>query len=101
MKQWTPRKGNDQPLKDALQDMLHAFRLDQKFRQQKMIASWENLMGKAVANRTREIIFRDKKLFVYLNSAALREELVNSRDKIRKMLNEEAGAEVIEEIIFQ
>lgn len=96
-----PRKSTDQPLKEALREMLRTFRLDQKFRQQKMIASWEQLMGKAVANRTSEIVFRDKKLFISLSSASLREELFNSREKIKQMLNQEAGAEIIDEIIFR
>lgn len=94
------RKYNDQSLKEALHEMLDTFRLDQKFRQKKLIASWEKIMGAAVANRTTEIIFRDKKLFVYLSSASLREELFNARDKIRDLLNEEAGAVIVEEIIF-
>ena len=94
------RKSNDQSLKEALQEMLHAFHLDQKFRQKKMIASWEKIMGSAVANRTTQLQFRDKKLFVYLNSASLREELFNAREKIKKLLNDEAGAVIVEEIIF-
>jgi len=96
----SPRKFNDQTLKEALQEMLQSFHLDQKFRQKKMIASWETIMGSAVAHRTTRLIFRDKKLFVYLSSAALREELFNSRDKIKNLLNEEAGAEIVEEIVF-
>jgi predicted nucleic acid-binding Zn ribbon protein len=96
----SPRKANDQPLKEALQEMLETFRLDQKFRQKKIVSSWEKIMGPAVANRTNEIIFREKKLFVYLNSASLREELFNSRDRIMNLLNEEAGAEIVTEIVF-
>ena len=94
------RKHNDQPLKDALQEMLQVYRLDQKFRQKKMIASWGKIMGASVANRTTQLQFRDKKLFVYLSSASLREELFNARDKIRNLLNEEAGAEIVDEIVF-
>jgi hypothetical protein len=96
----SPRKFNDQSLKEALQEMLDTFRLDQKFRQKKMIVSWEKIMGAAVANRTTQLVFRDKKLFVYLNSASLREELFNSRERIKNLLNEEAGAEIVEEIVF-
>ena len=96
----SPRKFNDQPLKEALQEMLESFHLDQKFRQKKMISSWEKIMGSAVANRTTDLKFLNKKLFVYLNSASLREELFNSRDKIKDLINEEAGAEIVEEIVF-
>lgn len=91
---------NDKPLKEALQEMLKAFRLEDKFRQKKLISSWEKIMGPAVAHRTTQLQFRDKKLFVYLNSASLREELFSSREKIRDLLNDEAGAEVVEEIVF-
>jgi len=93
-------KTNDKPLKEALQEMLQAFRLDTKFRQKKLINSWEKIMGPSVANRTTKLLFSGKKLFVYLNSAALREELFSSRERIKDLLNEEAGSEVVEEIVF-
>jgi len=93
-------KTNDKPLKEALQEMLKAFRLDEKFKQKQLIISWEKIMGPSVAHRTTQLQFRDKKLFVYLNSASLREELFSERDKIRDLLNEEAGAQVVEEIVF-
>jgi predicted nucleic acid-binding Zn ribbon protein len=94
------RKSNDQPLKEALQEMLDTFRLDRKFRQKKMISSWEKIMGSAVANRTTALSFNDQKLFVQLSSAALREELFMERDRIIALLNEEAGARIVEEIVF-
>jgi molybdopterin synthase catalytic subunit len=94
------RPSNDQTLKQAIDEMLKNFRIDNKFLQQKLIASWEEVMGTAVAHRTSKIFFRDKKLFVYLTSASLREELFNARETIIKRLNEEAGAKVIEEIVF-
>lgn len=94
------RKTNDKPLKEALQEMLEAFHLETKYRQKKLISSWEKIMGPAVANRTTLLQFRDKKLFVFLNSASLREELFSERERIKNLLNEEAGAVVVEEIVF-
>ena len=94
------RKTNDKPLKEALQEMLQAFQLEKKFRQKKLISSWEKIMGPAVAHRTTQLQFREKKLFVFLNSASLREELFSSRERIKNLLNEEAGGEVVEEIVF-
>jgi hypothetical protein len=94
------KKTNDKPLKEALDEMLKNFRIEDKFLQQKLIASWEKVMGKTVANRTTKIYFRDKKLFVYLNSAPLREELFNGKIKIIHLLNEEVGKLLIEDIVF-
>ncbi len=95
------RRSNDQTLKEAVDSMLKAYRLDGKLQQLKLIDSWEKLMGPTVANRTVEIKIYGKKLFVILNSASLRQELFQEREKIIKLLNEEAGAAVIEEIVFQ
>jgi len=80
--------------------MLDAFHLKQKFQQQKLIASWEKVMGSTVANRTTKIFFSDKKLFIYLSSSSLRHELLTMREEIIKKLNQEAGTEILTEIIF-
>ena len=95
------RKSNDQTLKEAVDSMLKAYRLDDKMRQVKLIDSWDKIMGPTVANRTVEIKIFDKKLFVKLNSASLRQELFQEREKIKNLLNEEAEAVVIDEIVFQ
>jgi len=95
------KRTNDQSLKQAIDSMLKTFHLDQKMNETRIINSWETLMGKTVSNRTTQIYMRNKKLFINLNSASLREELHRSREKIIKLLNDEAGQEVVEEIVFQ
>ena len=96
-----PRRSNDQTLKEAVDSMLKAYHLDERVKQVKLIASWEKIMGPTVANRTVQIKIYGKKLFVNLNSASLRQELFQEREKILKLLNEEAGAVVVEEVVFQ
>jgi hypothetical protein len=93
-------KTNDKPIKEAFEEMLDTFHLQQKFRQQKIIVTWEQVMGKVVANRTTKLFFQNKKLFIYLSSSVLREELLNHKEDIIKKLNEEAGAEIVTEIVF-
>jgi predicted nucleic acid-binding Zn ribbon protein len=97
----TTKRSNDQTLKQAIDGMFKSLHLDQKVNEVRVIASWEKVMGKTVSNRTSQIYMRDKKLFVYLDSASLREELHHSREKIIKLLNTEAGTEAVNEIIFQ
>lgn len=95
------RRSNDQTMKEALDSMLKAYHLDDKLMRVKIIDSWEKIMGPTVANRTVDIKFVGKKLFVKLNSASLRQELFQEREKIVKRLNDEAGAVVVEEVVFQ
>jgi protein involved in temperature-dependent protein secretion len=96
-----PRHSNNQTLKDVVEELLKNYKLDDKMRQIKLIESWGTIMGQTVANRTTEIKLYGRKLHVVLNSSSLRQELFQEREKIVKLLNEAAGAVVVEEIVFQ
>jgi predicted nucleic acid-binding Zn ribbon protein len=92
---------NEQNIKDAIAEFLKVSRLSGKLAEQKIIDGWEKIMGKMIANRTKQISIHNKKLFLQLDSAPLKQELFYSREKIIKMLNDEAGERVIEEIVFR
>lgn len=91
---------NDKTLKEAMEQMLKVYRLKGKYDETFAVKSWEEVVGKAVANRTKEIFIREKKLFVRLESSVVKNELKMMRTQIIDNLNEKAGAEVIHEIIF-
>ncbi len=92
---------NEQSLKSAISTFLRSTRLAGKLAEQKIIDGWEARMGKMIAKHTKEISIHEKKLFLHIDSAPLRQELFYSREKIVKMLNEEAGEEVIREIVLR
>ena len=96
----TSRKADVSPLKDCIKELLDVYKLNGKINQTNIIASWEKIMGASIAKRTSKIYFQENKLFVKLNSAPLKQELTMSKSKIIKMLNEDAGSNVVEEIIF-
>lgn len=91
---------NDKTMKEALEQMLKVYRLKGKYDETFAVSSWEEVVGKAVANRTKEIFIKDKKLFLRLESAVIKNQLVMMRSQIIDNLNEKAGAKVVEEIVF-
>jgi len=93
-------RSNDKSLKEAIEQLVKTYKIEGKLNEVKLLSSWEKLMGTMVAKRTNELFIRDRKLFVLLSSASLREELNMSRNKILEMLNQEAGAHVIDEVVF-
>lgn len=95
------KKANDYSLKEAIQEFLNTYRLDDKLLERKVIESWDAVMGKMVGNHTKDIYIRNKKLYVKVDSAALRSELSYAREKIRDVLNKEAGTEVITDVIIR
>ncbi|MBD3748197.1 MAG: DUF721 domain-containing protein [Sphingobacteriales bacterium] len=91
---------NDKTLKEAMEQMLKVYRLKNKYDETFAISSWEEVVGKAVANRTKEIFIRDKKLYLRIESSVVKNELKMMRQQIMHNLNEKAGAEVVLEMIF-
>jgi len=57
-------------------------------------------MGRSVANRTKQLYIRDRKLFIRIESSVLKNELVMIRSQILEKLNERAGSKVLDEIVF-
>lgn len=94
------RKPNDVTLKDAFGKMLDVYRLRRKFDETSILAIWPEIMGTAIANRTTQIYIKDKKLFIRIESSVIKNELVMVRQGIIQKLNEHAGSEVINEMVF-
>lgn len=92
------KKSNDLSLREAIQEFLNVYHLDDKLLERKVVESWGTVMGIMVGNHTTDIYIRNKKLYVKVDSAALRSELSYAREKIRDVLNKEAGSEVITEV---
>ncbi len=91
---------NDRSLKDAIEQMLHVYKLRRKFDETSLIVAWPEMMGKAVANRTKDIFIRDRKLFIRLESSVIKNDLMMMRSEMIDKMNERAGSSIIDEIIF-
>lgn len=95
------RKSEEQELKIVLQKMLEVYKLKGKLNQSRVKTLWSEMMGPAITKHTTEVkVFREK-LYVSLDSAALRQELSFGRDKILKMMNRELGEAYLKEVIIR
>jgi len=97
---YSKRKADVSPLKEAIDDMLKAYKIGGKINETKIIESWETIVGKPIAVRTTDLKFKYKKLYVTLNSAPLRQELLLSKTKLIEMLNRDFSERVVEDIVF-
>lgn len=94
-------KHNEHSLKEVIDKLLKTYKLDEKLAERKLIASWEGVMGVMIAKHTKDLYIKHKQLFVTLDSSALRNELSLAKTKIVKMLNDEVGTEVINDVILK
>lgn len=91
---------NEKTLKEALHAMVDQYRLKSKLNQTRIRSHWETMMGPSITRYTREIKMGRKKLYIYLDSAPLKQELSMGKEKIRKMMNEALGEEYIKEVVI-
>jgi len=94
------RKTNDKSLKEAIEQMMQVYKIKRRFDETGVIAHWPQLVGASVANRTKELYIRDKKLFLRIESSVIKNELMLMRTQIIDKINEEAKAVLVEELIF-
>jgi predicted nucleic acid-binding Zn ribbon protein len=92
---------NEQTLKEVLEEFMKSLHVSDKFEEIQIKESWENIMGKMISRHTVSIFLKDKKLYITLDSAALRQELTYAKKKMIKLLNKEMGKAIVEDIVFR
>jgi len=95
------QRSNDHTLKEVINELLKEYRLSDRLKEIKIIESWPKIVGKMIAKHTTGIYFRNKRLYVTIDSAAMREELHYAKTKLLKSLNKLVGENFIEEIFFK
>lgn len=94
------KRTNDKSLKEAIEQMLDVYRLRRRYDETSLIAAWPEMMGTAVANRTKDMFIRDRKLFIRIESSVIKSEMIMIRSQILNKMNERAGSKVLDEIVF-
>ncbi|CAN5399072.1 hypothetical protein BH10BAC4_BH10BAC4_10840 [soil metagenome] len=87
-------------ISQAIQDLLKANNLKPKFDEANVVASWDRIVGKAIAKRTKRVYVRNKVLFVELQSPSMKHELGYHKTQMLELFKKEFGEDVVLEIIF-
>ena len=95
------RKKNEMKLGEAIRVYLKAMGLDRKLKENQLINSWEDTLGKAVAKSTRKIYIQNRVLFVQLNSSIIRQELQMMKTALIDRLNQNVGEQLISDIVLR
>lgn len=93
------RKKEAAPLEEAFNELLKAYRLEDKFKEKQLISSWGEIVGKTIADRTTSVFIKEKKLFVKLSSGPVKKELMLNRSKVLILIEDKVGKGVVEELI--
>jgi predicted nucleic acid-binding Zn ribbon protein len=80
--------------------MINFYKIKRRYDETAIVSLWPDLVGKSVANRTKELFIRDKKLFLRIESSVIKNELVLMRSQIIQKINEDAKTELVADIVF-
>jgi predicted nucleic acid-binding Zn ribbon protein len=93
-------KNDFQTIGDALRQMLGSFRIESKFDEASLVASWERLVGGPIAKRTKKVFVKDKILFVEFKSPSMKNDFLLHKHKVLELFQKEFGHEVVRDIII-
>ena len=93
------KKNEFQSVGQAIRDLLNSYRLSSKYDEANIIDSWERLVGKPIARRTKKIYIKNKVLFVEFDSPTMRHDFSLHKTEVLEVFRKEFGDGVITEII--
>ena len=76
-------------------------KIDNKLKEVEILKNWEEIVGKAISRRATRVYIKDGVMFIKLSSSVVRNELLMIRETLRQRLNEEAGEEIVKEIVLK
>ena len=95
------RRTYTRSLQEVIKEFLKENKLDSKLKERELIANWESVTGKMVANATHDIYIKNRTLFVEVRSSVVKNELMMIRDGLITALNKSIGEDVISNIVIK
>jgi predicted nucleic acid-binding Zn ribbon protein len=86
------------PLKDVIDQLLRAYGYQDQLDEIELLKAYDEVVGTVFVKHTKEVYFKNKTLFIKLDSAALKQELSYAKEAIKEKLNQMMGKRIVEEI---
>ncbi len=94
------KRNNTEQIGDILRQFLRQEGLESPLNEYRLIESWKDVVGPAIARYTSNLYIKNQTLHVHLTSSVLRQELMMGRELLIRNLNKTVGSQVIVDISF-
>ncbi|MDR3048100.1 MAG: DUF721 domain-containing protein [Bacteroidales bacterium] len=94
-------KSNELLMKDVIQDFLKKNNKSKIYNERTILEMWNREMGDFIVQNTQSTKIENSILYVKINNAALRFELMGRKTELIRKLNDAAGMSVLQNIIFR
>ncbi len=86
---------------DLITQLLKAEKLEGSMNEQRILNIWPEIVGPMVNRYTVKRYIVNRVLYIHLSSAPLKGEMSMHRSRLKELLNESVGQEVITDIIIK
>jgi predicted nucleic acid-binding Zn ribbon protein len=93
-------KGSVQHIGQAIRQLRKDYHIKSKFDEANVVVSWERLVGKPIARRTKKVFVRNKVVFVELDSPAMKHDLNLHKAQILTIFQKEFGKDAVGDIVI-
>lgn len=84
----------------VLSRTLKGLKIERRIKQESAILNWSKVVGDRIASQSTPLRVKDAILFVRVENASWRNELIFLKGKIIQELNQSVGDNVIKDIVF-
>jgi len=95
------RRKKTMSISDVLRDYKKEMNIDDKLKEVEIVNTWEEIVGKAIARHSSRVYIKEGTLYIHLDSPVVRNELLMIRELIKKRINEQAGEEMVKEVVLR
>ncbi|MBQ7553421.1 MAG: DUF721 domain-containing protein [Bacteroidaceae bacterium] len=95
------KRNNAESIGMLIRKFLRQEGLETPLNEKRLIDSWGEVMGPAIADLSTPLYIKNQILYVEVTSAPLRQQLMMSRQQLVTKLNQHVGAQVITNIIVR
>lgn len=95
------RISEELPIKEIIESLFKNNQLEEKYIETKIPTIWQSAVGKFIAERTLKIFVKKHTLYVYLNSAPLKQEMMHNKAKVIQLVNEKLNLNYIKELTIR
>lgn len=91
----------EKPIKQVINDLLDAYKLGGKMDELKIVNNWAEIVGLVIAKNTSKLQLKGNTLWIFVESAPLKNELTFHRSVIVQKINAFFNKEIVKEILIK
>ncbi len=95
------RNTNEEPLSSVMLKLIDAYGFADKLDERKALSAWSIVVGESIAKQTSDLYVHKRKLFVTINYAALKSELLFAKSRLLQSINKEIGKDFLQDIVIR